>query len=643
MGNWLSGTPSEYGSSPQRGGPSLTANSNNQGNYSGNTNSNNSNYNNTININHSDTSPSRKHTEILQCLYTSSYESHRDRVPEPVEGTCTWVTEHQKYLDWSAKKTSGLLWLSADPGCGKSVIASFLVTHLKNQRNAIVCYFFFKDDSNEQKSATFALCAILHQLFSQRTHLCKYAEEAFKTKGAKFTEEVGTLWDILVKVVAQGGCGDVVCVVDALDECEQETLTPLIRHVTRLPGPQTSDTPLKFLVTSRPYHNIERDLGTPPTTIWLKGEDAVNAITADVMRVIDEGIEGLESCWERPGGLGYLRKLLQSSADRTFLWVSLVLGILRDSGDGSPEEFTNIASTAPRDLAELYTKILDKSKYPDKARRILNIVVAAVRPLTLREMKIAFGIRREGGSIKDLGDLPSGFEKTVRNLCGLFVRVIDSKIYLVHQTAREFLIRGSLPGQGNWQYTLCPKDSNFIMADISISYLSQEEFESAPLETDAYGQVSGEAVDHFVQKYGFLDYAAQHWPDHFRDSHDHGMKLFEITQQICETGSKRLLTWLQVYWFNNRWFNPFPKDWTHMMIASMLGQGTVVERLLQEGGDINTQSDIYGSALNIAAMWNDEGMAKRLLEGNAKAYVDGEELDISHVKTPHGLKSLVQN
>ncbi|PWW71536.1 hypothetical protein C7212DRAFT_367268 [Tuber magnatum] len=246
-------------------------------------------------------------------------------------------------------------------------------------------------------------------------------------------------------------------------------------------------------------------------------------------------------------------------------------------------------------------------------------------------MNIAFGISRDGGSIKDLRDPPSGFDMTVKNLCGLFVRVIDSKIYLVHQTAREFLIRGSFPGQGNWQYTLCPRDSNFIMADICISYLSQEEFEGGPLEIGMFGRVSETAVRHYVEKYGFLDYAAQHWPDHFRDSDDGGMKLFEITQQICETGSNRLLTWLQVYWLNNRRFDAFPKDWTHMMIASMLGQGMVVERLLQEGADINAQCEVYGTALNIAAIWKDEGMTERLLEGNAKAYIDGQELDILHM------------
>src|SRR5205807_7382325 len=34
---------------------------------------------------------SEKHAEILQCLYTSRYESHRGRVREPAEGTCKWV------------------------------------------------------------------------------------------------------------------------------------------------------------------------------------------------------------------------------------------------------------------------------------------------------------------------------------------------------------------------------------------------------------------------------------------------------------------------------------------------------------------------------------------------------------------------
>ena len=129
----------------------LSVSSDIHGDFSGNTGSGNRfGCDNTTNNYYGGTNSSYKQAEILQCLYKSAYESHRRRVREPVEGTCTWVTEHPKYREWIGKKAAGLLWLSADPGCGKSVMASFLVRHLKEVRTgAVVCYFFFKDDSEE--------------------------------------------------------------------------------------------------------------------------------------------------------------------------------------------------------------------------------------------------------------------------------------------------------------------------------------------------------------------------------------------------------------------------------------------------------------------------------------------------------------
>ncbi|PWW79887.1 hypothetical protein C7212DRAFT_307548, partial [Tuber magnatum] len=182
--------------------------------------------------------------------------------------------------------------------------------------------------------------------------------------------------------------------------------------------------------------------------------------------------------------------------------------MLKESGGDSPGEFSHIVSTGPRNLAELYTKILDKSKNPDTAQRILYIAAGATRPLSLREINVAFRIRQNQTTIADIEDYSSGSESTVKDLCGLFVRIIDSKVYLVHQTAREFLIRGILPGKGNWQYTLCPMDSSFILADICITYLSLEDFEQDPL-----GSYQG--IGDYVQRYPLLNYTASHWAGHF--------------------------------------------------------------------------------------------------------------------------------
>ncbi|PWW75216.1 hypothetical protein C7212DRAFT_352644 [Tuber magnatum] len=565
MSSGQSNSPFEDFSSPQRYGPGISSEATRsiQGNFSGNIGDNN----------------------IYGTGHISGYEEQRKRVREPVEGTCTWVTEHPKFRDWLGKNASSLLWLSADPGCGKSVIASFLAGHLEAHTNATICYFFFKDDSDQQRSVSFALCAILHQLFKQGKRLIGFAKEEFQAKGDRFTQEVDTLWNILIKAVAKGECGDVIRIMDALDD--------------------------------RPYHNIEGGFGSHATTMRLRGEDEVKAIAADVTRVIDEGVKGLESYWGQPGGLGHLRDLLESSADRTFIWVSLVLEILKDSEDDSPEEFTKIVSTAPQDLAGLYTKILDKSTYLDKARRILHI------------MNISFKIRRDRRTIKDLRDPPPGFERTVENLCGHFVRIIDSRIYLVHQTAREFLLKGSLPGQGNWQYSLCPKDSNSTLADICISYLSLEGFEDDPLVIEPNRSGEERVIGDYLERYAFLDYATRHWAHHFRDSQDRQMELFESTRLICEVGSKRFLIWLRVQWFNSGSLSRFPKDLTHLMVATW--------------EDINARSERHGTALNIAAVERNEDITRMLLKHNVKADMGTGAYDILRVKMPLALKPLARN
>lgn len=81
-----------------------------------------------------------------------------------------------EFQKWSRNGTSGILLLSAGPGCGKSVLARSLIDNeLKKDApsDRSICHFFFKDDNAEQKSAKNALCAILHQLFTKMPHLIR--------------------------------------------------------------------------------------------------------------------------------------------------------------------------------------------------------------------------------------------------------------------------------------------------------------------------------------------------------------------------------------------------------------------------------------------------------------------------------------
>jgi NACHT domain len=116
---------------------------------------------------------------------------------------------------------SSLLWISADAGCGKSVLTKFLIdTQLrqKTERPKNVCYFFFKNDNDEQKSSTYALCAILHQIYTYQPELLKHASLQFARKGPTVTKQFDTLWAIFKATVEDGDANDIICFIDGLDD-----------------------------------------------------------------------------------------------------------------------------------------------------------------------------------------------------------------------------------------------------------------------------------------------------------------------------------------------------------------------------------------------------------------------------------------
>lgn len=531
--------------------------------------------------------------------------------------------------------------MSADPGYGKSVLASFLVDEFNNPESqsilpTTVCFFFYKDGYEEQNNAQSALCALLHQLFKAKTPLIKHAMKELKAKGQKFTEELGTLWNIFRAATTDPGCGSVICVIDGLDECGESTRDKFIDSLVKIytSGDLTSRDAdkmfLKFIVTSRPYGSIERKFWSLPS-IRLKAENETPAISADVGLVIKAGVEELGKIWSLPDDVrSNLQDSLLKGADRTFLWVSLILNILKDTAAASESEFNKIVNNLPRDLDATYEKILGKSRDPEKAKTILHIVAAAARPFTLEEMNIALAVRSGHKSIEDLKRYyihPMG--SAVKDLCGHFVRVIDSKIYLVHLTAKEFLIKdpmAPLPSTGTWKHSLCPVESNFTLARICIYYLLFTAFETQPLVMGSRmrGKKIKREVDRYTREHTFLDYAARYWAVHFQESQIKGeQELLSPTLEILDTGSRRLLTWFQVYWYAGSHFDQCPQNLTGLMIASYLGLETAVRRLLEGGADINARGDLYGSALNAAAFSKRHGVVQMLLDKGAIVYLYG--------------------
>jgi hypothetical protein len=90
---------------------------------------------------------------------------------------------------------------------------------LKASQTRTTCYFFFRDDNEQQRMASNALCALLHQLFSQKPQLLIHAIDHVKNNGDDLKKNIHLLWRILIAASADPSAGEIVCISDALDEC----------------------------------------------------------------------------------------------------------------------------------------------------------------------------------------------------------------------------------------------------------------------------------------------------------------------------------------------------------------------------------------------------------------------------------------
>ncbi|KAK7905423.1 hypothetical protein LTR67_000145 [Exophiala xenobiotica] len=536
-----------------------------------------------------------------QALKTSTYEDFKVVNPARVDGTCQWVLAHSQYLQWYDKLYDDLLWISADPGCGKSVLAKSLVDNeLRNTSQHTVCYFFFKDNEEQDNLAT-ALCALLHQLFSYRPQLIKHAIPAWKKTGHKLVKEVPELWRILLAAARDDQAHDVTCVLDALDECRLSDQRRLIEMLSRFyiqisaSSSTTRRGQLKFLVTSRPYDNIQAEfqktLHDLPT-IRLRGEEENDSIHKEIDLVVRMRVENLATEKKLDDDTkNRLMTQLLGMQHRTYLWLHLAIdNIYQTFHECLRLEEASIKSL-PSTVEDAYEKILarvtEEQKYTVK--KILQIVVGAHRALTIQEMAITLGIATsvQPKSLEQVKLDSSRLEANIRDWCGLFIFINHARIYLIHQTAKEFLIGNScstpLPG---WKHCLDPGNVEKEMARICVEFLRLE-------DTRHVGEsVAPSLKEEGRQKYrlkleecndveSLLVYSAEYWPDHLRNAdtpmNGHISQLYNTDESLYDS-------WFTIFWASTRRWDEQPKGMSSIHLAALLGHAKVLRSILQSNG-----------------------------------------------------------
>jgi len=402
-----------------------------------------------------------------------------------------------------------------------------------------------------------------------------------------------------------------------IDECEETSRVKFLDQLQYLLQDPSVRRKVKVLITSRPHILVASHFTA--TEISLDACSLKSDITTFAVSEVNKLPQFSAMAQE-------IQQVLIDGANGMFLWVSLILDDLKNSFTTKPRIIREKLKTLPSTLPDLYKDILRKIKPENQpaANTILQWVVWAMRPLTLKELTIATAIRPHDTSLSTMEDEMELDMKTVlRLIFGPMLKIeANDTVHLVHQSARDFLRSNSLSGQSPALWNLSSTKSNLRLATSCLTYLSFDELECGPVTP---GFTMGEHHKHLQIlenrkiENQFLSYAAENWSHHTSQTDHEAFDLLRTFGKLAKSEPKINLAY-QIFVYSQK--EPFEHT-SPLHIAADFGFINFIKDLLDSNVDINARAGIYGTALQVAVLKDHEIIIRLLLDRGADVNAQG--------------------
>ncbi|KAI0598549.1 hypothetical protein F4775DRAFT_592269 [Biscogniauxia sp. FL1348] len=518
-------------------------------------------------------------------------------LPKPVRGTCQWIMSHPVFQSWLEKAGNSLLWLTGHPGCGKTVLSYSLARSFEelktSQISRHVLVYFCDDKVNNQKDAKSVLISLIFQIVRRHHSLVRHVRKVFDIQGPSIIQSFSSLWSIFLRVLNDPKSGLLYVIIDALDECERVSCHQLLDSIYELVGVSGQNTGggnhIKFLLTSRPSLKLAyTDISQTPYQILI--DEGHPGYYQDLRIFIQQRVEEIALKRKYPAEVkDFLLQALYSKADQTFLWIHMVLASVENSLLSSIKDFRDIMARIPPTLETTYLDFLSAipPDHQETASRLLKLVLASSKSLNLDEINVAFTIDLSHQSVDDVDrDCQNAMAHTIQGILGPFARVLESKVSLVHQSAKDFLLRNDHIHESSAILRTIHRESAALQMSIAcVRYLLLNNFsrdlfgmESSPVDSifepsalpplDLNEASSEDNIDlnfdtffrepsvhdaetsqSIAARYVFYSYASLHWAEHLALCEASAPDwLRDAAKALLDVSIGHCRNWLQFYW-----------------------------------------------------------------------------------------------
>ncbi|KAJ7469238.1 ankyrin repeat-containing domain protein [Mycena latifolia] len=504
-------------------------------------------------------------------------QKQRDMEKLRKDGTGCWFLQGDRFMEW--QDNSGLLWIEATSGSGKTVLSATVIKELfatenpcgDSRRPPAVAFFYFTFRSDVE----IVLRRIVLKLSAQSPDPYRALNDQYKLSSGQKLPSYQDLHNILEQLLRE--LGRTYIVLDALDECDDGDFNKLVDLISSLG--QWKETPLHVLITSQP-RKIFSDAFNSITRITLESDVVQKDIELFITSELDTNSD--LASW-RPHAVR-VREGITRKSHRMFRLAACLLVELSRCPWADEEELDKTLQRLPDDLFGIYDRFIQAipPRHLIYVGATLRWIMFAFNGMSLAELMdaIAFDFnnpaqyiykptRREGNIAitKWLAGLVAGSSGDLR------------VIVLAHASVRDYLL--STHFKDKFALDLSENVSHTFMARTCISYFQY--FSDHPVDEARDGD-------------SLALYATKYWCQHLRASHERDV-LFGAAMELLELQSSRLVRLNRKYGFPS----------TPLQVCCREGYIKGVRRLLANGADVNTFETNFGYGRSPLALASENG------------------------------------
>ena len=446
----------------------------------------------------------------MEGLSFSPLDHQLDKNLSALPGTCKWFFNHLEYQTWLKESHSSLLWVTGKPGCGKTVLLSYVGKYLAQRRQieTITVSWFCDSATRTTTSAFQILVVIIFAALSRRrrTSNVRLRQTLASIKADTPTKIFPSTIRHHLRVIMDSLMSDekLFLILDGIDEGDGSER--LILDEIYFASKQKKQPQLKCMFSSRPRPDnhlwatcvSKIDLNEEREVQYDLHAFATSKVNMLIQKIPRIGIYRLE-----------LLDKLCSGAGGMFLGARLISDYLVNHNMFGGSVGIDLIRSIAVSLEEFYDEMLwmVSQRNGCAARNLFQWVLCARRPLHILELKAALATKDateqvESSREKNLGLLYTD-EDILRMSSGLIVISETRNVRFAHTSIKEHLLSRKFTRIDHLQ-------AHSIIARTCITYLSYHDFKRVDDSTKP------QSISELDQQPPFWRYAIDYWTVHYQ-------------------------------------------------------------------------------------------------------------------------------